>query len=65
MSKTTGRKVPPISLSLPEKMRMALDESARKNGRSRNSEALLLLGQSLGIDPFSAEAVRSNAAQGG
>lgn len=49
MSLIAGRNEKPIGVRLPEAVRNALDQSAARNGRSRNSEIVFRLANSLGV----------------
>lgn len=49
MNLKAGRGEKPISVRLPEPVKLALDEAAGKSGRSRNSEIVQRLAGSLGL----------------
>lgn len=58
----------PVTIRFPRGVLDALTESARRNGRSRNSEAVLRLAESLGVQSFSegaADPGRADSVQGG
>lgn len=42
----------PVTIRFPRGVLQALTDSARKNGRSRNSEAVIRLAESLGVESF-------------
>ena len=49
MDLVASRKDPAVLVRLPGRVLAALDSVAKKNGRSRNSEVIFRLAQSLGI----------------
>lgn len=49
MNVIASRKEKPVGLRLPTDIREALDREAARNGRSRNSEIVVRLVESLGL----------------
>lgn len=46
----------PVVIRFPRSVLDAVTESARRNGRSRNSEVVMRIAQSLGVEPSSSSA---------
>ncbi len=56
MQTIATRKDPSVLLRVPKPILKSLDAAAAKNGRSRNSEVLVRLSESLGLTPAPAKA---------
>lgn len=49
------KNIPPIAVRLPKPLRDAIDKAATENQRSRNSEIVFRLSNSLGVRPGGTE----------
>lgn len=49
MNLVASAKQPPVAVRFPQKLLEAVTEAAKKNGRSRNSEIVVRLANSLGL----------------